>query len=79
MGNISDLEVGNKAKIVGYKKGPGPSEYRKNLLAMGLTKGTEFTLIRKAPLGDPITISILGFELILRKNEVEILEVEKIS
>lgn len=80
MVNISDLEIGDRAKIVGYKKSQGSSKYRKELLDMGLIKGTEFVLIRKAPLGDPITISIRNYELSLRKNEVEkILKIEKIS
>jgi ferrous iron transport protein A len=43
---------------------------------MGLTKGTKFTVIRKAPLGDPVQIRLRGYNLSLRKKEVEMLEVE---
>jgi Fe2+ transport system protein FeoA len=77
MTTLSDLTVGDKVRITGLRT--GKPAYRKKLLDMGLTKGTKFTLIRKAPLGDPIEISVRGFELILRKKEAEILEVEKIE
>ncbi len=46
---------------------------------MGLTLGTEFTLVRIAPLGDPIEISVRGFSLILRKNEAKILKLERVT
>jgi ferrous iron transport protein A len=45
---------------------------------MGLIKGTKFTLVRMAPLGDPAEISINGSSLTLRKAEADALEVEKI-
>jgi ferrous iron transport protein A len=46
---------------------------------MGLTPGTEFTVIRFAPLGDPVEIQVRGFALSLRKDEATALLVEKIS
>ena len=72
---LGDLDVGNRAKIVGYTK--GNSAYREKLLAMGLTKGTEFTVERVAPLGDPVEIHVRGFALSLRKNEAAALLVEQ--
>ena len=50
--------------------------YRKKLLAMGLTKGTEFEVVRKAPLGDPIEIRIKDYNLSLRKDEAGAILVE---
>ncbi len=44
---------------------------------MGLTLGCEFTLTRIAPLGDPIEISIRNFSLVLRKNEANLLKLER--
>ncbi len=73
--SIRDLEVNTKGKVAGYAKGAKP--YLAKLLAMGLTKGSEFTVIRVAPLGDPIEISLRGFSLSLRKSEAEVLLVEK--
>ena len=72
---LGDLDVGNKGKIVGYTK--GTSAYREKLLSMGLTKGTEFTVKRVAPLGDPVEIHVRGFALSLRKHEAVALLVEK--
>lgn len=71
--HLSDLAIGQKAKVVGYVK--GNKSYRKKLLAMGLTKGTEFTVTRVAPLGDPVEISLRGFSLTLRKGEADTIEV----
>jgi ferrous iron transport protein A len=45
---------------------------------MGLTPGTEFTITRLAPLGDPIEIRVRGFAMTLRKREAELLRVERV-
>lgn len=74
---ISDLEIGDSAMITGYEKKPGP--YREKILSMGLTKGTRFTLKKKAPMGDPLEIEILGYKLSLRKDEADILKIEKVK
>jgi ferrous iron transport protein A len=74
---LAELKVGDKAKIIGYEK--EKSSYRNQLLTMGLTPGTEITLTRIAPLGDPIQLSIRDFSLILRKNEAKELIIEKVS
>ena len=73
--SLRDLEVGEKCKVVGYTK--GSMSYRGKLLAMGLTKGTEFTVERVAPLGDPVEINVRGFALSLRKDEAAAVLVEK--
>jgi len=74
---ISMLDVGDKAVIRGYESRPGP--YRDRILAMGLIRGAEFTLTKKAPLGDPVEIEVLGYKLSLRKEEAEIIRVEKME
>ena len=48
------------------------------LIALGLIPGTEFTLVRAAPLGDPIEIEFRGFALSLRKHEANILTIEEV-
>jgi ferrous iron transport protein A len=68
---IKDMKIGDRVKISGYEK--GNSEYRRKLLSMGLTRGTEFTLTKIAPMGDPVEIEIRGFHLSLRKMEAEVL------
>ncbi len=71
---IGKLKVGQSATVVGYDR--SERSYRHKLLRMGLIKGAEFTLTRRAPLGDPIELQLRGFSLLLRKNEADILEVE---
>jgi len=73
---LKSLTVGDQAKIVGFDK--TGKAYRKRLLAMGLTPGTEFTITRFAPLGDPVEIKIRGFSLTLRKNEASVLLIEQL-
>ncbi|NOS73271.1 MAG: ferrous iron transport protein A, partial [Methyloglobulus sp.] len=48
------------------------------LLAMGLTPGTEFSITRFAPMGDPVEIKLRGFALTLRKDEASVLQIEKL-
>jgi len=74
---ISSMIIGEKARIKGFMDTGG--SYREKLLSMGLVKETEFTLTKKAPLGDPIEIEIMGYKLSLRKKEAEIIEIEKIN
>jgi len=74
--NLKMLAVGDNGEITGFDK-TGKS-YRKRLLAMGLTPGTQFTVTRFAPLGDPVEIKIRGFALTLRKNEASVLLIKKI-
>lgn len=74
--SLKDLAVGDFAKIVGFEQ--SGKAYRKRLLAMGLTPGTEFRVTRFAPMGDPVEIKLRGFSLTLRKDEAAILILEKL-
>ncbi len=74
---MKDLKTGDSAKVVGYDK--SGKAYRKRLLAMGLTPGTEFCVTRFAPMGDPVEIKLRGFSLTLRKNEADVLLIEKLN
>jgi ferrous iron transport protein A len=73
---LADLAVGTRGRVIGF--GKGSKEYRKKILAMGLIKGTEFTVNRVAPMGDPIEIAVRGYNLSLRKDEATALTVEGI-
>jgi ferrous iron transport protein A len=73
--SLGNLQVNEKGKVVGYAGESGA--YREKLLAMGLTKGAEFEVVRVAPLGDPVEITLMGFNLSLRKGEAEALLVER--
>jgi len=72
---LNDMAVGESATVAGYVK--GTTAYREKLLAMGLTKGTLFTVERIAPMGDPVEILVRGFALSLRRDEASTLLVER--
>ena len=73
---LESLKKGDSGKVIGFDK--TGKAYRKRLLAMGLTPGTEFSVTRFAPMGDPVEIKLRGFSLTLRKNEAGVLLIEKI-
>lgn len=74
---LKDIEIGNKVEIVGYNS--KDRQYRQKLLRMGLVKRVTFTITRKAPMGDPIEIKLKGFNLTLRKDEANALNVEIVN
>ena len=72
---LSDFTVGESGKIVTVA---GEGRVRRRLFDMGVTPGAELVMRKKAPLGDPIEITIRGYELTLRKVEAACVEVELI-
>ncbi|MBE9189696.1 ferrous iron transport protein A [Gloeocapsopsis crepidinum LEGE 06123] len=74
---LRNLAVGCRGRVVGYEQ--TARAYREKLLPMGLTPGTEFTVTRHAPLGDPIEIEVRGFHLSLRKDEADALRIEEVQ
>ncbi len=75
--NLKQLLVGEAGVVKGFTA--NDRAYRKRLLAMGLTPGTQFQVVRFAPMGDPVEIRLRGFSLTLRKDEAEMLLVQKVS
>ncbi|MCK5719032.1 MAG: ferrous iron transport protein A [Thiomargarita sp.] len=75
--SLRDLKLGDKGIVKGFEK--GNKIYRKKLLSMGLTPGSEFSITRYAPLGDPVEIQVRGFFLSLRQDEAATLLVEKVG
>ncbi len=73
--HLLDLKPGDTAQVAGYE--PGEPAYRQKLLALGLTRGVEFQVIKAAPLGDPIEIEVRGYRLSLRKLEASTIQVRK--
>lgn len=68
---LSDFLVGEIGIV---KKVDGEPRIKRRLFDMGITPGTEIFLRKKAPLGDPIEITLRGYELTLRKSEAERIE-----
>ena len=73
---FSELKRGDKVKIVGYRK--GDSQYKSKLLSMGLVRGVELRVLQVAPLGDPIEVAVLSYRLSLRKEEANVLMLERV-
>ena len=71
------VERGFGDRIIGFDN--AGRAYRKRLLAMGLTPGTEFIVSRFAPMGDPVQIKLRGFSLSLRKDEARVLLLESVT
>jgi len=73
--SLKHLSAGDLARVVGF--GEGSRAYRRKLLSLGVTPGTELRVTRYAPMGDPVEIRVRGFSLSLRKDEAASLLVEK--
>ena len=71
---LSEIQVGKKAKILSVN---GEGRLRDRLLDMGLTPRTIVMIRKKAPLGDPIEITLRGYELTIRLQEASQIEVEE--
>ncbi len=76
MTTLKDVAIGRKARVV---KVGGEGALRRRIMDMGLTKGVTVYVRKVAPLGDPIEITIRGYELSLRKADAEMIEVELID
>ena len=73
MKTLRDAKIGSTVKVV---KVNGEGAIRRRIMDMGLTKGVEVYVRKLAPLGDPIEISLRGYELSLRKADAEMVEIE---
>ena len=73
MNNLREVPVGGTAKVV---KIHGEGAVKRRIMDMGITKGVEIYVRKVAPLGDPIEITVRGYELSLRKADAESIEDE---
>ena len=73
MKTLRDVQIGQTVKVVKLH-GEGPVKRR--IMDMGITKGTEVFARKVAPLGDPMEVTVRGYEMSLRKAVNEIIEVE---
>ena len=71
--HLSDCHVGEKAKILRIS---GHGAFRKRLLELGFTRGADVSVVRYAPLRDPIAVNICGSIISLRVVEAALIEVE---
>ena len=73
MKTLKDTIIGETVKVVKIH-GEGPVKRR--IMDMGVTKGIEVYVRKVAPLGDPVEVTIRGYELSLRKEDAEMIEIE---
>jgi len=73
MKTLKTTECGNTVKIV---KLLGQGAVKRRIMDMGITKGTEVYVRKVAPLGDPLEITVRGYELSLRMEDANLIEVE---
>ena len=73
MNTIKEAKIGQTVKVV---KLHGEGAVKRRIMDMGLTKGTQVYVRKVAPLGDPIEVTVRGYELSLRKADAEMIEVE---
>lgn len=73
MNTLKDVKVGQTVIVV---KLHGEGAVKRRMMDMGLTKGTTVYVRKVAPLGDPIEITVRGYELSLRRADAEMVEVE---
>lgn len=70
---LGDAKVGSTVVVT---KIEGDSAYKRRLMDMGITKGSELYIRKVAPLGDPVEITVRGYELSVRKDDAQCVQVK---
>lgn len=70
---LKDAEVGSTVVVT---KIEGDGAYKRRIMDMGITKGREIYIRKVAPLGDPVEVTVRGYELSVRKNDAECVKVK---
>ena len=70
---LGDAAVGSTVVVT---KIEGDSAYKRRIMDMGITKGSELFIRKVAPLGDPVEITVRGYELSVRKNDAQCVQVK---
>lgn len=70
---LGDAKVGSTVVVT---KIEGDSAYKRRIMDMGITKGSELYIRKVAPLGDPVEITVRGYELSVRKNDAQCVQVK---
>lgn len=73
MKTLQEISIGETVTV---KKLSGDGPVKRRIMDMGITKGVEVYVRKTAPLGDPVEVTVRGYELSLRKGDAEMIEVE---
>lgn len=74
MATLKDAAIGSTVRV---KKLHGEGAVKRRIMDMGITKGVDIYVRKVAPLGDPIEVTIRGYELSIRKHDAEMIEIEE--
>ena len=74
MATLKDAKVGETVTVV---KLAGEGAVKRRIMDMGITKGVELYIRKVAPLGDPVEVTVRGYELSIRKADAELIEISK--
>ncbi len=70
---LKEAKIGSRVKVIKLR---GEGAVKRRIMDMGITKGVEIAVRKVAPLGDPLEITVRGYELSLRKADAEMIDVE---
>ena len=73
MKTLREIKIGGTARVI---KVHGEGAVRRRIMVMGITRGVEIKITKVAPLGDPLEVTVRGYELSLRKEDAARIEVE---
>ena len=73
MHTLREVKIGETCKV---KRIHGEGALKRRIMDMGITKGVEIYVRKVAPLGDPIEVTVRGYELSIRKSDADLIEVE---
>lgn len=76
MNTLKDIKCGDTVSVV---KLHGEGAVKRRIMDMGITKGTEVFVRKVAPLGDPVEVNVRGYELSLRKEDAQMIEVRSLA
>ena len=74
MATLKEVKCGETVKVT---KIAGEGALRRRIMDMGITKGTEIYVRKVAPLGDPVEVTVRGYELSIRKGDAENIQIER--
>lgn len=75
MKTLKEAKIGDTVRVV---KLHGEGAVKRRIMDMGLTKGVDVQIRKVAPLGDPIEVTVRGYELSIRKADAEMIEIESV-
>lgn len=73
MATLREAKIGQTVRV---KKLTGEGAVKRRIMDMGITKGVDIYIRKVAPLGDPVEVTVRGYELSLRKADAEMIEIE---